>query len=262
MITAWIAWRFLKWIAIAVFTAGLGLSVLPQSPRTRRLGAFAIATPGLLGVWITGYGLMKNTGAELGDPFVQYTLFAGLIALFGAVLGAVLRHRAPGLALTTGGLLAAIGLMTARHDPSAMVSLGMITPLILGGVAAGVGFALPKVEGDVEAERQAIHTWFAWIARAEGVSLLVLFGLFMPLKYGAGIEIDGGDGWVGWIHGVLVFLYMVALGTGVVISRWGVLAGILGFVASLLPFGTFVFEWWLKRRLAAAPASAGLAADP
>ncbi|MFK7931103.1 MAG: DUF3817 domain-containing protein [Myxococcota bacterium] len=260
MISAYLTWRFVKWIAIALFTTGLALSVVPQSGRTRRIGAFAIATPGLLAIWLTGYGLMKNTGAELSDPHIQYTLIAGLIALVGAVFGAVFRHRSPGLALSVAGLAAATGLMTSRGDPTALWVLGGVVPAVLGAIAGGIGFALPKAPADPVAANRSIHTWFSWIARGEGISLLVLFGVFMPLRYGAGIEIDGGDGWVGWVHGVMVFVYLLGLGTGVVISRWGILAAILGFVASILPFGTFAFEWWLKRKLAKDPAPAAPAA--
>lgn len=249
MLTAWIAWRFVKWLAIAWFVGGLALSIGPRSPRLRLIGAFGVATPGLFVVWMAGYGMMKLSGGAIGEPYIQYSLLASVLALTGGVLGALVRHRAPGLALAVGGLAASTGLMTARLDPTAMVLLGVVAPLVLAVGAAGAGFALPSADVDPARARHDVHRWFRWVARAEGVSLLVLLGLFMPLKYGAGIEIDGGDGWVGWVHGVLVFQYLVALGAGVFYARWGIVAGIVGFVASVVPFGTFAFEWWLGRRL-------------
>ena len=252
MLTAWIVWRFVKWLAIAWFVGGLALSVGPRSPKARLAGAFGVATPGLFAVWMSGYGMMKLSGGAISEPYIEYTLLASVVALSGGVLGALLRHRSAGLALSVGGLAACVGLMTARLDPMAMVWLGAVAPALLGATAAGVGAFLPRADVDRELARSAVHRWFVWVARAEGISLLVLFGLFMPLKYGAGIEIDGGDGWVGWVHGVLVFQYLVALGAGVVYARWGIVAGIVGFFASVLPFGTFAFEWWLGRRAAQA----------
>ena len=82
--------------------------------------------------------------------------------------------------------------------------------------------------------------WFFNVARAEGVSLLLLFGVAMPLKYALGNPILVP--YVGWAHGVLVFLYLIALQSVARVEGWGVLRVALAFVASLLPFGTFVFE--------------------
>ena len=52
-------------------------------------------------------------------------------------------------------------------------------------------------------------TQFRIIALAEGISFLVLLGIAMPLKYAAGnpepVRI------VGWIHGGLFVLYLIAV---------------------------------------------------
>jgi integral membrane protein len=241
-------WRLVKWLGIAWFVGGLGLAVGSTSPRSRLLGAFGVATPGLFVVWMAGYGLMKATGGAIGEPYIQYSLLASVVALAGGAIAALMRHRAVGLALAVGGLASSMGLMTGRGDAAALVVLGGVVPGLLAAAAGLVGLWLPRADTDARLARRAVHHWFVWVARAEGVSLLVLFGLFMPLKYGAGIEIDGGDGWVGWVHGVLVFQYLVALGAGVVFNRWGTVAAVVGFFASVLPFGTFAFEWWLTRR--------------
>jgi integral membrane protein len=90
-------------------------------------------------------------------------------------------------------------------------------------------------------------TWFFHVARAEGLSLLLLFGVAMPLKYALGNPILVP--YVGWAHGVLVFLYLIALQSVARVEGWGLTRIAAAFVASLLPFGTFVFE----RRLCAAP---------
>ncbi len=81
---------------------------------------------------------------------------------------------------------------------------------------------------------------FVWIARAEGLSLLVLFGVAMPLKY--------VGGWThatmvpGWIHGLLFLIYVAVLGKVAVTDQWSPVRIAAAFVAAFVPFGTFVFE--------------------
>lgn len=87
--------------------------------------------------------------------------------------------------------------------------------------------------------------WFLQVARAEGLSLLLLFFVAMPLKYAAGIP--AATVWVGWLHGILVFLYLIALGSAGRVEGWSWRRLGVAFVASLLPFGTFVFERSLHR---------------
>lgn len=255
MVTAWLIFRLVKWVGIGAFAAGLALAAGPARPRTRLGGGLGLATVGLLATWMGGYGVMKAMDLSFQEPHIFWAMLASLVGLAGGALGGWVGSRVLPLALATFGFVSSIGLMTAKGDPTALLVLGGVIPAVLAGAAAGVGAWLGPAERSVEEAKQAVHVWFSWIARAEGISLLVLFGVFMPLKYGAGIEIDGGDGWVGWIHGVLVFFYMTALGIGVIANRWGIVAGILGFIASLVPFGTFVFEWWLGRRMLRADGS-------
>lgn len=81
--------------------------------------------------------------------------------------------------------------------------------------------------------------WFTAVAVAEGLSLIALFGIAMPLKYGMGIEEVTKV--VGWIHGVLVFVYIIALWSTARVYGWSWGKTALGFVASLIPFAPFVF---------------------
>lgn len=256
MLTAWLFYRLFKWLGIGIFAGGLALSASTASPRARLAGGLGLATVGLLFVWMGGYGLMKGMDQSFRELHIAGALFASLAALFGGVLGGVLRSRIAPLILVVGGFASAVGFMTAKGVLLPTVVLALVIPVLLAAAAGGLGAWLGPAEVDPERSKRGVAQWFGWIARAEGVSLLVLFFVFMPLKYGADIEIDGGDGWVGWIHGVLVFLYLLSLGAGLVVARWGILAGILGFFASLLPLGTFVFEWWLSRREASVTESA------
>jgi len=83
------------------------------------------------------------------------------------------------------------------------------------------------------------------IGLLEGTSFLILLGVAMPLKRLAGMP--GAVTLVGWIHGVLFILFCAALAHAAISSRWrGARVGQL-FIASLLPFGTFLVDGSLKR---------------
>jgi integral membrane protein len=46
---------------------------------------------------------------------------------------------------------------------------------------------------------------------------------------------------VGWIHGVLVFTYIIALWSTARVYEWSWAKTVAGFVASLIPFAPFIF---------------------
>ena len=88
------------------------------------------------------------------------------------------------------------------------------------------------------------------ISLLEGVSFLVLLGIAMPLKYAAGIP--EAVKVVGWAHGVLFVLFLLALGDAQAAGRWP-LSRIAGaFIAAVLPFGSFVLERKLRAESQAA----------
>ena len=79
----------------------------------------------------------------------------------------------------------------------------------------------------------------------EGISYLILLAIAMPLKYLAGMpEVVKV---VGWAHGVLFMLYLLAVLQVWIGRRWPFSRAVLAFVASLLPFGTFIFDKSLRR---------------
>lgn len=75
---------------------------------------------------------------------------------------------------------------------------------------------------------------------AEGISFVTLLFIAMPVKYLA------GDPrlvlYVGWVHGLLFMLYILALVTVKINLEWKFKKTLLSFVASLLPFGTFIMD--------------------
>ena len=81
---------------------------------------------------------------------------------------------------------------------------------------------------------------FRRVAIAEGISFLTLLLIAMPLKYLAGWPYAVTV--IGWAHGVLFVSYLLlALPSKKILGKrfpWLIKA----FVASILPFGTFVLD--------------------
>lgn len=78
----------------------------------------------------------------------------------------------------------------------------------------------------------------------EGISYLVLLGIAMPLKYLAGMPM--AVKMFGWAHGVLFVAFCAALLQVFLVHRWSLFKAGIAFVASLLPFGTFVLDRRLR----------------
>ena len=79
----------------------------------------------------------------------------------------------------------------------------------------------------------------------EGVSLLVLFGVAMPLKYMLGeplaVEI------VGMAHGVLFLAHVFLVIYVGILKKWKFVVIGLATLASIVPFGTFYADRkWFK----------------
>lgn len=79
----------------------------------------------------------------------------------------------------------------------------------------------------------------------EGISYLLLLGVAMPLKYLA--DMPSAVRVVGMAHGVLFIAYVAALVWTASVRKWPIMRSIEGFVASLYPFGTFIFDRKLRR---------------
>lgn len=98
---------------------------------------------------------------------------------------------------------------------------------------------------------------FRWISLAEGLSLLTLLGLAMPLRAVGVIDLV----WpVGMAHGVLWLVYVVATLAVSHARGWSVWAWLLSLLCSVVPFGFVLMEARVRRELRAAPMSAKAAA--
>ena len=74
----------------------------------------------------------------------------------------------------------------------------------------------------------------------EGISYLLLLGVAMPLKYIA--NEPQATKIIGMAHGILFILYVVLLLIVKLEKNWNLRIAFWAFIASLLPFGTFVAD--------------------
>jgi integral membrane protein len=84
------------------------------------------------------------------------------------------------------------------------------------------------------------------IGIAEGFSFLILLLIAMPLKYKFGMPL--AVKYVGWMHGLLFILYIVAVLAAIRAMKWGFKGVAVAVIASLLPAGTFVLDRSLRKR--------------
>ena len=84
-----------------------------------------------------------------------------------------------------------------------------------------------------------------FIGSAEGISYLLLLFVAMPLKYIGknSILVE----WLGPIHGGLFLLYLASAVAVARILNWRWYYVLFAFGASVVPFGPFIFEAWLRR---------------
>ncbi len=87
--------------------------------------------------------------------------------------------------------------------------------------------------------------WLRYLALLEGISWLLLLFIAMPLKYMAGNPYPVKV--VGMTHGLLFIAFVAAL--SIVLNRKTISTtlGAKVFVASFIPFGTFLVDGKLKR---------------
>lgn len=79
----------------------------------------------------------------------------------------------------------------------------------------------------------------------EGSSLLLLLFVAMPLKYVW--DYPALVPYVGMAHGVLFLAFLVVLLTTSHQKQWSIGVFLLGLLASIVPFGTFLFDAKVKK---------------
>lgn len=81
---------------------------------------------------------------------------------------------------------------------------------------------------------------FFFVGWFEGLSLLILLFVAMPLKYFWGMPEMVKT--IGMAHGILFVIYIVLAGFLFAVEGWPLRKLALAMVLSSVPFGTFVFE--------------------
>ena len=94
---------------------------------------------------------------------------------------------------------------------------------------------------------------FRMTALAEGSSFLLLLFMAMPMKYLMGMPRVVTV--VGAIHGILFLLYVAQLAKFRITHQWDNRFSFYAFLASLLPFGPFIFDKYLCEKEAATETS-------
>ena len=90
--------------------------------------------------------------------------------------------------------------------------------------------------------------FFRLLSVIEGLSLITLLFIAMPLRYQFGTDFV----WpVGMTHGLLWLLYFVASLAVSHVRRWSVPVWLLSLLCSVLPFGFVLLDRRLKRELVA-----------
>lgn len=101
-------------------------------------------------------------------------------------------------------------------------------------------------DSDSDSRLDDTRTWFYWLGRLETASFVALIGIAMPLKYAA--NIPQPVSWIGWLHGVLLIVYVIALLSVARVFKVGFVRVFVAGVCALLPFGPVVLEYaWRKR---------------
>lgn len=83
-------------------------------------------------------------------------------------------------------------------------------------------------------------------ALAEGSSFLLLLFVAMPMKYFMGMQLAVRV--VGSIHGLLFMAYVAQLAKLRTVHQWDNKFSFHAFLASILPFGPFVFDKRLREK--------------
>src|SRR5690554_853402 len=85
---------------------------------------------------------------------------------------------------------------------------------------------------------------FRIISITEGISMLVLLFIAMPLKYG--FDMPTPVKYTGWAHGILFMVYVLAVFPTSKSLNWSFVKSVMALVAAILPFGPFLFDRKLK----------------
>lgn len=79
----------------------------------------------------------------------------------------------------------------------------------------------------------------------DGLSLLILLGIAMPLKYFAGMPLAVTI--VGSLHGVIFIVYIASIAWTQLRLQWPIVYSIVAVLVAFIPLGNFVLDRYIKR---------------
>lgn len=113
---AWLALRFVKFVAVAVLFAGLVGTFSASSLEERRRWSDRHAAPGFVLVWFCGLGLVSATGQPLFSRWILGAVVCSLLAIWSVLTQAhLLEQKSKTLsAVASLGFVGALALMVWR----------------------------------------------------------------------------------------------------------------------------------------------------
>ena len=242
--SAYLIWRLLKFIAFALWGAGIFSLIKGFSQKGNLKTLYFLILPSFASLWITGWLMMKLTEKTMAAPWISNTMLFSLISLVASFQVAhSFKLQKIGKVIVTMGFSMATASMIFRAPEQLPIGMGISL-----GIGVLLGFMLQKEIEDAEVDLTIIERGFTWVAWAEGLTVLVLFGVFMPFKYALQINIDAGTGVIGWTHGVFVILYVISLTYTKLALKWSWFDWFIGGAVSFFPLGTFWFERRMRKK--------------
>ena len=222
----YLIWRMVKILGLALLASGF-LGACLTAFRQNRILALQWASLGFALAWISGYAMLASPREELKEAWIVWSIAWSLVAmLLQALYVHGNRDRFYLGALATAALAGSFISMVLRDQSVFYWLLAQLTLLLLSFALFYSASSASRSSRDTlpanAASEAGLHTdsrqdaiqswnWFKWVARFEGLSIILLMLIYMPLKYVAGIVLDGDTGLVGWIHGVMFVLYIGSL---------------------------------------------------
>jgi hypothetical protein len=201
--TAWALWRLLKFAALC----------------------------GLVG---------EHETARSFEGWILVAMAASLVSLHLVLLVA---HRSRPRSGTGPLALGALGVSLAEMvlRPTSTVHHGAALAVgVLSLVAASALLRAPEGRAD-EADTFALQA-VRWTARFEGASLIGLL-LVSVGRRALGLDLGWGPSLLGWVHGVVVLVWLQVLVVGGRSLGWSAGSMSMGWV-TLLPLGSWAYERW------------------
>ena len=240
-----LALKLIKYTGLVLFSCSLGIVVVHSSTMISRWKAvnWGMGT-GFFLLWVGGYGMLKALGYTVKSPWVMYGQFFSIACVYFASLQIGEKKDTICSIFSILSLFFALVGMILKDLAANVLHLAALSMLL-----AFLSTLLKKRSSTKVKKINDLNlNWFRLIAWLEGLSLLTLLFLYMPLKYWASISLDNNQGWFGWIHGVLQIMFILSLVTLHSTSRVSIRELLSGLLASIFPFGTMIYERRLMHR--------------